>query len=280
VALGSSAGLAITTGIENVAIGYESLKNEDAHGRNTAVGTQALFSQNAGADAYNVAVGFQAGAAISTGACNVVVGSLALDANTTGVQNTAVGYQSLTVSTTGGNNTAFGSYSGDSVTTGINNTLIGFNGGHTVTTGDNNTLIGNLAGTDAVRTVTTGDNNIVIGNNSSATAHIKIDWTVTSDLRDKTEIKDVKHGLDFVNQITPIEYKFKKSREDDTPHGLTKYGFKAQEILKLEGDNPVIINNEDIDNLKLTNSHAGNMLPVLVNAIKELKAEIELLKNK
>ena len=82
-------------------------------------------------------------------------------------------------------------------------------------------------------------------------------------------------NLDFVNQITPIEYKFKKSREDNTPHGLTKYGFKAQEILQLEGDNPVIINNEDEENLKLTSAH---LMPVLVNAIKELKAEIDELK--
>jgi hypothetical protein len=85
----------------------------------------------------------------------------------------------------------------------------------------------------------------------------------------------VPHGLDFVNQITPIKYKFKKSREDDTPHGPTKYGFKAQEILALEGDNPVIIHNEDEENLKLTEAH---LVPILVNAIKELKAEIDELK--
>jgi hypothetical protein len=152
------------------------------------------------------------------------------------------------------------------MTTGNNNTALGTNT-KAGTTGSNNTAVGDGAGTDAVRTITTNSNEIVIGNNSSSSAYIKIDWTVTSDLRDKTEIKDIKHGLDFVNQITPIEYKFKKSREDDTPHGNKKYGFKAQEILELEGDNPVIINNDDIDNLKLTNAH---LVPVLVNAIKEL----------
>ena len=100
--------------------------------------------------------------------------------------------------------------------------------------------------------------------------------SLPSDLRDKTEVKDVTHGLDFVNQITPIEYRFKKSREDDTPTGLTKYGFSAQEILELEGENPVIINNQDADNLKLTSAY---LVPVLVNAIKELKARIEVLEN-
>ena len=90
-------------------------------------------------------------------------------------------------------------------------------------------------------------------------------------------IEDVPHRLDFVNQLNPIKYRFKKSRENDTPHGMKKYGFKAQEILALEGDNPVIINNEDTDNLKLTSAH---LLPVLVNAIKELKAENDSLKTR
>jgi len=159
-----------------------------------------------------------------------------------------------------------------SATTG-ENSAVGRNAAQNITTGTNNFVFG--SGSDAVKNITSDNHQIVIGNNSSTNAFIKIDWTVTSDLRDKTEIKDIKHGLDFVNQITPIEYKFKKSREDDTPHGLTKYGFKAQEILELEGNNPVIINNEDEENLKLTNAH---LVPVLVNAIKELKAEIDELK--
>ena len=134
-----------------------------------------------------------------------------------------------------------------------------------------------IAGSDAVLNATgSGSNNIAIGNNSSADANIKIDWTVTSDLRDKTNIEDVPYGLNFINQITPIKYNFKTSREDATPSGRKRFGFSAQEILALEGDNPVLINNNDVDNLKLTGAY---LVPVLVNAIKELKAEIELLKN-
>jgi hypothetical protein len=37
--------------------------------------------------------------------------------------------------------------------------------------------------------------------------------------------------------------------------------FKAQEILALEGDNPVLVNNDDEDNLKLTGAY---LVPVLV----------------
>jgi len=58
---------------------------------------------------------------------------------------------------------------------------------------------------------------------------------------------------------------------------MKKYGFLAQDILALEGDNNVIIDNENDEALKVTNSH---LIPVLVNAIKELKAEIDELKKK
>jgi len=96
-------------------------------------------------------------------------------------------------------------------------------------------------------------------------------------LRDKTNIEDVPHGLNFVNQLNPIKFQFKKSREDDTPTGSVRYGFKAQDVLALEGENPVIIDNSDPENLKYKGE---TLVPVLVNAIKELKAEIEELKKK
>jgi len=86
--------------------------------------------------------------------------------------------------------------------------------------------------------------------------------------------EEVPHGLDFVNQMKPVSFVFKKSRENATPHGPQKYGFKAQDILALEGDNNVIISNDDEENLKVTNSY---LTPVLVNAIQELTKRIEEL---
>jgi hypothetical protein len=146
-------------------------------------------------------------------------------------------------------------------------TFVGKGAGGNATTGSQNHAFGINAGTDAVKNITTESHQIVIGNNGSTHAFIKIDWTVTSDERDKTEFAEVPHGLDFVNQLKPVSFKFKKSRENATPTGPQKYGFKAQDILALEGDDNVIINNEDEENLKVTNSH---LIPVLVNAIQEL----------
>jgi len=117
---------------------------------------------------------------------------------------------------------------------------------------------------------------IVMGNNDHTNAYIKIAWTVTSDARDKMNISTVPHGLDFVNQLEPVSFQFKKDRDTEVPHGNKRYGFLAQDILELEGENNVIIDNEDTDNLKY---QGEALVPVLVNAIKELTARVKELEN-
>jgi hypothetical protein len=87
----------------------------------------------------------------------------------------------------------------------------------------------------------------------------------------------VPHGLDFVTKLEPYKFNFKKDRDTEIPHGNKRYGFLAQDILALEGDDNVIVDNEQPEHLKY---QGEALVPVLVNAIKELKAEIDLLKNK
>jgi trimeric autotransporter adhesin len=213
----------------------------------------------------------------TTGNYNTALGAQALLRNTTASENTAVGYNAGTVVTTGGANSLFGGYSGNSLSTGSSNTLVGINAGFYATTGISNHVFGSSAGTDAVFNLTTENNRIIVGNNNATNAYVKVAWTVTSDARDKMNFNSVPHGLDFVSKLEPISFQFKKSREEEIPHGNVRYGFKAQDILALEGDNPIIIDNENPDNLKY---QGEALVPVLVNAIKELKAEIDLLKNK
>ena len=111
---------------------------------------------------------------------------------------------------------------------------------------------------------------VIIGHNNITNAYVKVAWTVTSDLRDKTNFGEVPHGLDFVNKLNPVSFQFKTSREDDTPHGDVRYGFKAQDIMTLEGDNPVIIDNEQPEKLKYKGEH---LVPVLVNAIQRTNSK-------
>ena len=123
--------------------------------------------------------------------------------------------------------------------------------------------------------VTSESNRGVFGHNSITNAYVKVAWTVTSDARDKTSIESVTHGLSFVKQLNPVSYRWKTSREDETQIGNRRYGFLAQEVMALEGDDPVIIDNEQPDHLKY---QGESLVPVLVNAIKELKAEVDALK--
>jgi len=279
VAVGSGALEYFTSGDSNVAVGKSAAQNMDAGASNVAVGNQTLYNAS-GAVYDNVAVGYNAlySAYNSSGAqaCNnTAIGSGSLLSSTTGSSNTALGYQSLYSLTTSSNNVGLGHQSIYSLTTGSSNVGLGYQSLYNLTTGGNNVAIGNLAGTDTVINITNQSNRIVIGNDSSTNAYIKVAWTVVSDARDKTSIAAVPHGLSFIASLTPISYQFKTSRKDETATGPVRYGFKAQDILALEGANPVIIDNTDPDHLKYNES---SMIAVLCNAIKELKSELDLVK--
>ena len=125
--------------------------------------------------------------------------------------------------------------------------------------------------------ITTESNRIVMGNDDHTCAQIKIAWTATSDCRDKACFKPVAIGLDFVRALKPTEYQFKVGgRDSDKTDGKRRYGFLAQDVLPLEGDDPVIISADDPDKLQYTEAH---MIPVLVKAIQELAARVEALEN-
>jgi len=191
--IGDSAGGALTTGANNVAVGSAALATEDGNGYNVAIGYESLKTLNAGADAGNVAIGYQAatlattaagviaigksaGAAITTGGYNTLIGNLSGDAITTGTQNVAVGAVSLTNNTTASYNTALGYNSLSTNTTGAENTGVGHGSLAATTTGSGNTAVGSGAldantdaddntavGKSALGANTTGGNNTAVG---------------------------------------------------------------------------------------------------------------------
>ena len=247
----------------------------------TITGANALRgSYGAGAIATNFAAGDGALASNTTGSYNTASGRNTLYSNTTGNYNTASGQGALQNNTTGIQNTASGSYALLANTTGNYNTAFGQAALYYNTTGSGNSAFNplNSAGTYApVFNPTTENNRFCMGSTGVTNAYIQVAWTVVSDARDKTNFAPVPHGLDFVNQLQPTAYQFKENRETDVATGIVRYGFKAQDVLALEGDSPVIIDNEDLDKLRFNES---SLIPVLVNAIKELTARLELLEGK
>lgn len=130
----------------NVAVGYESLKgNAPASGNtglnNTALGYQTMWNNSSGLS--NSATGFSALLTNTTGNNNTANGYRALYSNTTADDNTALGTDALFSNTTGAFNTAAGFYALRNNTTGIHNTALGLTALYLNTTAGRNTAIGN-----------------------------------------------------------------------------------------------------------------------------------------
>jgi len=181
--VGRNAGDALTIGNSNTAVGMNALSAEVAGDRSVAVGYGSLTAQtNASTvDTYNVAVGYNAGKAVTTGAQNTFIGGLAGAATTTADANTAVGYNALNDNTTGTRNVAVGGAALDNSTTASYNTAVGYEALTVTTTGANNTGLGyralylNTTGADntavgkgALTANTTGASNTVVGGSAGA----------------------------------------------------------------------------------------------------------------
>jgi len=258
-ALGSGALSLNTTGTSNTASGTSALFNNTTGNFNTASGMNALF-ENTTAN-FNTANGFRTLLENTTGSNNTASGMVALFSNTTGSANTALGRSALFSSTTGSNNTANGYQALQNNTTGSGNTAL-----NPINSGGSYAPVFNP---------TTENNRFCMGSTGVTNAYIQVAWTVVSDARDKTNFAPVPHGLEFVKALQPTAYQFRTARDSEETNGGVRYGFKAQDVLALEGANPVIVDNEDADKLRMVDSH---MIPVLVKAIQELSAEVDNLK--
>lgn len=189
--------------------------------------------------------------------------------------STVVGAQALRSATAGAtSNTAFGFGSMANLTTGQNNIVIGALAGTGITTGKYNVVIGQGGALGpAVFEVTTEDNRIALGTTFATNAYVQVAWTIVSDARDKTDIAPLDRGLAFVQQLKPVTYRFKKTREQADAHGPLRAGFLAQDIVPLE-DRPIVIDRDDPDKLRM---QSDALVPILVKAIQELTERLEAL---
>lgn len=299
IAVGAEALKLNSTGSSNVAIGVSSLLGSVSGVSNVAVGSYSLRQLMSGN--YNTAIGSDAAYNMTSGTGNVAIGASTLNVNAGGVGNVAVGGACLSANTTGGYNVAIGSYSHSTNTSGSFNVAIGRNAGQGPLSASSCVFIGDGAGTTAGNT---GDNNICIGlnalqsstissneitlGNSSITALRCQVTSITSlsDQRDKTDITTLPLGLNFINSLNPVIYRWDKREwyEDGVRDGSKKEdklnaGFLAQDLQQsqsdFEADYLKLVYDTNPDKLEAT---PGNLLFVLVQAVKELSAEVSDLK--
>lgn len=278
VALGSATLNGLTSGVENTAIGNSSLHSNTSGTYNSGLGSFTLEPNTTGN--FNSAFGYASLRSNQTGNNNTAVGVTSLYSNTAGEHNTAIGYKSQFTNLTGFQNTAVG----DSTlynNTGNYNTALGFNAGSNVTTGANLTLIG----IDANPSSPTTFDEITLGNQFVQTLRCNA-TTITSlsDARDKKNIKDLSLGLDFLMKIQPRQFNWDRrewyadgksdgSKIQNTPTA----GFIAQELDKAQLDaNADWLKLVLKDNPDRIEASSGNLFPIVVKAVQDLKKEKDL----
>lgn len=284
-------------GLENSAFGFESLKNNAIGDGNSAFGSYSLWENTSGESnsAFGVnslvkntignnnsAFGLNSLSWNATGTENSSFGMYSLYNNSTGWHNSAFGFDALRNNTSGWQNTAVGHHSLlNSI--GNYNTALGYNAGSTVTSGWNLTLIG----IDANPSSPTAGDQITLGNGFVTSLRCNV-TTITSlsDARDKKNIKDLSLGLDFISKLKPRQFNWDKrewydknisdgSRMQETPTA----GFVAQELDEAQSEAGVEWLNLVLkDNPEKWEATPGNLLPIMVKAIQELKAENDELR--
>ena len=282
-AVGSYALTSMTHGDDNVAIGTSALDVDTKGSNSVAVGRNALGSQNftSETDVHNTAVGYQAGYNITTGIQNTLIGSRAGNSATTPNASVIVGEQAA----------------GGATLTGNDNTCVGFAAGYALTSGANNLLLGHDAGRTGSPSgnLSTHSNVAVLGDDNITDLYCADTSISSSDSRDKADITDFSIGLNWIKDLRPVTYKWDKrswygtdEESYGTPDGSKKkskvnIGFLAQEVLEVEKANGFGDSADTMLTCNLTEDGQRygmkyeRLVPVLVNAIKELSAKNDAL---
>jgi hypothetical protein len=271
VAFGRMAAVALTSGSGNTALGTNTLYNTTTSNNNVAVGDSALFT--------NI-----------TGTSNVAVGNGAAYTGTSD-NNTIVGYQSAYAATTAAANTMIGMRAGftgtNNVTTGGNNTFLGYYTQSASAGATYQIVIGNeVASQNSGGYVTIGDYSakVYCYYRGSAT------WTQTSDATMKNVIGSDSLGLSFINRLNPVKFTWKDVSDlpADHPRYNAKggndtttviHGLVAQEVkAALDAEGCSTFNGWDQGPDGIQAISRDMFITPLINAVKELKAELDAAK--
>ena len=307
-----------TTGSSNTAIGNAALSRNTTASNNTAVGYQAGYSNTTGelntflgyqagyshtTSAYNVFLGYRAGYSYNGSlGSNLHVGYLA-GYSSTGDGNTFVGARYIAGGTgcgysmtTGSKNSIFGAFSGNQGGLDIrtaNNYIV-------LSDGDGNVRGGWSSSTQAFFVNNTSrytqldwwnnatqkaaifwDNDVsrlttYTNTNGPYLANGGTSWTNSSDERLKNITGEIQNGLSKVCSLRAAEYTWKSDQSAKPQVGLI-----AQDVLAVLPEIVDVPQDGMLDkdgNLVGMGVDYNGVIPLLVAAIKELKAEIDQLK--
>jgi len=254
---------------DNIAMGYNALYQPDTETHNLAIGNSAF------------------GGAIAGGEYNVAIGNFSLDALTSGINNTAVGYNAGTSVTTHSDGVFIGWQAGDNAITGGRNICIGANVDPSSNNGEGQINIGyNFSGN--------GDNKVALGSNdgyiwNSFTQNNT--WTAVSDIRTKKNIEADNLGLDFINELKPVTFNWRKADEIDP-----EFIKSTLNIGRGERDSEVLIHGLIAQEVKAAMDKVGNttfngweegvdgqavsremFITPLIKAVQELSATVTTL---
>ena len=278
VFVGYFAGRSNTTGHNNVFIGARSGNSTVNGAQNIYIGTEAGFSATSGTE--NLMMGYFAGRLTTTGARNTFVGSGVAPLNTTGVDNTFIGRLSGAKNTTGFGNTALGQFAGPSSGALSNATAIGFKA---YVSTSNSLVLGSVAGVNgAANTIKVG-----IGTNSPGyLLHVNGvaakpgggSWTVASDKELKQEITPYEEGLSQIIQIQPVWFRY--NGKAGLPVNKRFVGVIAQDMQIIAPYTVGEFMDQDSTGKqkKYLDYDGSAIVYMLVNAVKELKAQNDLLR--
>ena len=237
--VGNYAGYDLDAGDRCTFIGYSSGYSGGSGNHNTGTGMQSVYSLNGGN--YNSGFGYQAAYHVSSGDYNTAVGGFAATGLNTGSNNTCLGYAT---------------------------------GSNTMLTNSNCTVIGANAdpsSNSVANEITLGDTNI-----TSLRCNVQTISSL-SDERDKTAIEDLSYGLDFINDMRPVQFTW--NRRDGSLGATKDMGFIAQDLYDVELDHSStsrtrLVNWEDPSKLE---ADYVRSYPILVKAVQELSAKVDAL---
>ena len=303
--LGAFAGYTNTTGTDNVFIGKDSGYNSNGS-NNVYLGTHSGYTNTSN---NNTFIGYKAGYSVTSGN-NTIIGyeasypevrkntaqgggpsTITLDASASGTDDEYNGYpihilrgvgtgQLRTISDYDGttkvatvssawdtepDNTSAFSINEKDITLGTNNIIIGYQASGSSTTVSNEITLGN-SNITSLRCNTTSISSL-------------------SDRRDKTDIIDCPYGKDFLNKLRPVEFTWKRrllnaGDIDNVHNGKTRLGFIAQELQEaMPNDENEILDLVYKSNPERLEIRQGNLIPIIVQYLKELHATNKELRN-